>query len=270
MDNETLFYICGIGLAVSAVVISFVGLKAKNFPGKAFPAVILWFAILVGATTTFAVLHAKDEEQEKAAEFEKAGKEIEADQTTAPFETEGAQGGGEAEAEEEVEAEAEEPTEPVGPEGDGKKSAASGPGATLQLTADASAIAYDTTSLTSKPGKVTIDFDNPAPLEHDVAIEGEDGKEIAGSELVAEAKTSVSAELAPGTYTFFCTVPGHRQVGGWGEGRVTLPQKPSRSWVASGARSESRLSFCGRVTRPSDNTQLGFAKLLRGFEPIKL
>jgi plastocyanin len=206
MDNETLFYICGIGLAVSAVAISFVGLKAKNFPGKAFPVVILWFAILIGGATTFSVLHAKDEEHEKAAEFEKAGKEIEADQTTAPFETEGAQGGGEEEAEEEV--------EPAGGEEAAEsKPSAGGPGGTLQLAADASAIAYDTTSLTSKPGKVTIDFDNPAPLEHDVAIEGDDGKEIAGSELIAEAKTSVSAELAPGTYTFFCTVPGHREAG---------------------------------------------------------
>ena len=89
MDNETLFYICGIGLAVSAVVTSFIGLKARDFPGKAFPVVILWFAILVGGATTFAVLHAKDEEHEKAAEFEKAGEEIEADQTSAPFEKRG-------------------------------------------------------------------------------------------------------------------------------------------------------------------------------------
>lgn len=229
MDNETLFYICGIGLAVSAVVVSFVGLKAKDFPGKAFPVVILWFAILVGGATTFAVLHAKDEEHEKAAEFEKAGKEIEADQTTAPFETEGAQGGGEEEAEEEIEEGNEQPSESVGPQSKGEKgkagaeangASAGGPGGTLKLAADASAIAYDTTSLTSKPGEVTIDFENPAPLEHDVAIEGEDGKEIAGSELITEGKTSVSTELAVGTYTFFCTVPGHREAGM--EGTLTV------------------------------------------------
>ena len=60
MSNETLFYVCGIALAVSAVLFSLSGLKAKNFPGKAFPVVVLWFAILVGGATTFAVLHAKD------------------------------------------------------------------------------------------------------------------------------------------------------------------------------------------------------------------
>ena len=40
-----------------------------------------------------------------------------------------------------------------------------------------------------------------------------DGKEVAGTELIAEGKTTVSAELAPGTYTFLCTVPGHAEAG---------------------------------------------------------
>ena len=45
-----------------------------------------------------------------------------------------------------------------------------------------------------------------------MAIE-QDGKEIAASETVTEGDTSVSAELAPGTYTFLCTVPGHAEAG---------------------------------------------------------
>ncbi len=77
----------------------------------------------------------------------------------------------------------------------------------MQLAASPTDLAFDTTSLTSKPGKVTIDFDNPAALEHNVAIEQE-GKEIATSATIAKGKTSVSADLAPGTYTFLCTVPG--------------------------------------------------------------
>jgi len=195
MTNETLFYVFGIGLAVSAVLISFVGLKAKNFPGRAFPVVVLWFAILVGGAATFAVLHAKDEEHEKAAEFEKAGVEFEAEGND--------DDAGEAKT---PAAEAEKP----------QTKAATGPGGTLQLSADPSALAYDTTSLSSKPGKVTIDFDNPSSLEHDVAIEA-DGEEIAGSDLVAKGKASVTADLAPGTYTFYCTVPGHREAGMEGE-----------------------------------------------------
>jgi plastocyanin len=191
MTNETLFFICGIGLAVSAVLISIVGLKAKNFPGKAFPLVVLWFAILIGGATTFAVLHAKDEEKAKAAELEPAGKK---------FEEEGNDDAA---------------GEPAAAEGKAKpagEAAVKGPGGTLQLEADETELAYDTASLASKPGKVTIDFTNPSGLEHDVAIEA-DGKEIAGSELIAKSKTSVSTDLASGTYTFFCTVPGHREAG---------------------------------------------------------
>jgi plastocyanin len=202
MSNADLFYICGIALAVSAVLTSFVGLKVKNFPGKAFPLVVLWFALLIGAAATFSVLHAKDEEKAKAAELEQAGEK---------FEKEG------------NDAAAGEATEAAEAEAGGKKAGgtskkapaekgASGPGGTVQLAADPTNIAYDTTSLSSKPGKVTIDFTNPSALEHDVAIE-ENGKEIAGSELIAEGKTSVSADLAPGTYTFYCTVPGHREAG---------------------------------------------------------
>jgi plastocyanin len=200
MDNETLFYICGIGLAVSAVLFSLIALKLRSFPGKAFPLVVLWFAILVGGSATFAVLHARDEQEAKASELEQAGKQIEKDQTSVPSESEAAKGGKE--------------------KPQGKKPSASGPGGTLQLAADASAIAYDKASLSSKPGKVTIDFTNPGALEHDVAIEDEAGKEIANSELIGEGKTSVSAELAPGTYTFFCTVPGHREAGM--EGTLTV------------------------------------------------
>jgi plastocyanin len=207
MSNGDLFYVCGIALAVSAVVTSLIGLKVKDFPGKAFPLVVLWFAILIGGAATFSVLHAKDEDNAKAAEFEEAGKEFEAE--------------GNDDAAGEVTTPAEEQSK-GGKEGgsESKGPTSSGPGGTVQLAADATDLAYDTTSLSSKPGKVTIDFTNPSALEHDVAIE-QAGKELADSELIANgAKTSASAELAPGTYTFFCTVPGHREAGM--EGTLTV------------------------------------------------
>jgi plastocyanin len=66
---------------------------------------------------------------------------------------------------------------------------------------------------------VTIDFDNPSAIPHNVAIE-KDGKVIAESETLAEGKTSASSELEPGTYTFLCTVPGHAEAGM--EGTLTV------------------------------------------------
>jgi plastocyanin len=206
MSNADLFYICGIALAVSAVLTSFVGLKVRNFPGKAFPLVILWFALLIGGAATFSVLHAKDEEKAKAAELQQAGEKFEAEGNDAAAGEAAEAGGEQAKA------------GSKGKEAPASKGT-SGPGGTVQLAADPTNIAYDTTKLSSKPGKVTIDFKNPSALEHDVAVEGE-GKEIAGSELIAEGKTSVTAELAPGTYTFYCTVPGHREAGM--EGTLTV------------------------------------------------
>lgn len=200
MTNETLFYICGVGLAVSAVSVSLLGLKAKSFPGRAFPLVILWFAILVGGATTFAVMNAKDEDAAKAAELEQAGQEFEAEGREETAATEAPSG---AEA----------------PSGGKAEQKGEGPGGTLQLAADPTALAFDKTSLSSKPGKVTIDFTNPAALEHNVGIE-KDGKEIAVSATIAEGKTSVSADLQPGTYTFLCTVPGHAEAGM--EGTLTV------------------------------------------------
>ena len=236
MDNETLFYACGIVLAVSALVVSFAGLKMKNFPGKALPAVVLWFAVFVLAATTFAVKYSGEEHEAKAAEYAKFNEEIEKGQTSGPYENEGgAQGGESEENEEQAEEGAEgsiESEESVGPtenekggkspQGGGEEAQGAGGGAastTLEVEASPTALAYDTTSLTAKAGKVTIDFKNPSPIPHNVVIE-ENGKELAGFEPIAEGEESESAELKPGTYTFFCSVPGHREAGM--EGTLTV------------------------------------------------
>jgi len=207
MSNETLFYVCGIALAVSAVVFSFAGLKLKGLPGKAFPIVVVWFVVLIGGATTYSVLNAKDEEAAKAAELEEANEEIEAAEGSEPFEEE--------EAEEKTEAESEEKA--AGEQGGASAEA----GATaLQLTADITSLAFDKPSLEAAAGEVTIDFDNPSAIEHNVAIDDEGGSELATTETLTEGKTSVTTELEPGTYTFLCTVPGHAEAGM--EGTLTV------------------------------------------------
>lgn len=195
MSNQTLFYVCGIVLAVSAITVSVAGLKLKGFPGKALPLIVLWFVVFVGGATSFAVLHAQDEEQAKAAETEKAGKEIEKAESSGPFEEEETQGG--------------EKSEPAG----------EGAETTLQLEASETALAYDTDQLSAEAGAVTIDFKNPSAIPHNVVIE-ENGKELPSFEPIAEGEDSVTAELKPGTYTFFCSVPGHREAGM--EGTLTV------------------------------------------------
>jgi plastocyanin len=192
MDNATTFYVLGAVLAASAMIASFVGLRMERFPGRAAPLVFLCFAVLVAGATTFAVRNGKEEQEARAGELAKASEEAE-EEKASPVEA----GGGEG-------------------RGGGKKAkpetTSGGPGGTLQLAADPSDIAFDTTSLSSKPGRVTIDFDNPATLEHNVAIE-QDGKQLAISATIAGGRTSVTADLEPGTYTFLCTVPGHAEAG---------------------------------------------------------
>jgi cytochrome c551 len=132
MSDETIFYILGGILAASAVVVTFAGLKLKNFPGKALPVMILWFAILACGAATYSVFQAKEHEEAHAAELQETGEHIEETEDQ-PHENEaGAQGGETEEFEEEAEEEAgsgEE--EPVGPsEGEGKEEAGGGDPAT--------------------------------------------------------------------------------------------------------------------------------------------
>ena len=86
-------------------------------------------------------------------------------------------------------------------------------GTTLELAADPSGkLEFDKTRLEAPAGEVTIVLTNDSSGPHDVAISG-NGVSVA-SETVADGEhTSVSATLAAGTYTFYCTVPGHEAAG---------------------------------------------------------
>ena len=60
---------------------------------------------------------------------------------------------------------------------------------------------------------MTIDFNNPQGLTHDVAIEDEAGETVGKTDLIADEETSTTVNLKPGTYKYYCTVPGHREAG---------------------------------------------------------
>jgi plastocyanin len=101
----------------------------------------------------------------------------------------------------------------------GKK--AGGATATLEFEADPEgALAYTTTEAETKAGKVEIEFNNPQSLTHDVAIEDAGGEMVGQTELIDSGSDSTVVDLKPGTYTFFCSVPGHREAGM--EGTLTV------------------------------------------------
>jgi plastocyanin len=90
---------------------------------------------------------------------------------------------------------------------------AGGGGSTVKIAADPSgALKFDTTSLEATAGNVTIDFTNDSSLSHDVKLEGP-GVEDEGTDKITGSSTSVTLDLQPGTYTFFCSVDGHRAAG---------------------------------------------------------
>ncbi|HXB14290.1 MAG TPA: plastocyanin/azurin family copper-binding protein [Solirubrobacteraceae bacterium] len=86
--------------------------------------------------------------------------------------------------------------------------------AKLALAADPGGqLAYSTTQLSAKAGTVTIEMTNMSPVEHNVTVEEGNKKVLGATPTFAGGKRSLTLKLAPGTYTFFCSVPGHRQAG---------------------------------------------------------
>jgi uncharacterized cupredoxin-like copper-binding protein len=63
-------------------------------------------------------------------------------------------------------------------------------------------------------------FDNPSTTPHNVYIEDADGNEIAETDTISGDTAETTADLEPGTYTFFCDVDGHREAGM--EGTLTV------------------------------------------------
>ena len=55
-------------------------------------------------------------------------------------------------------------------------------------------------------------MENPSPIPHNVAIKG-GGVDVKGKVVITGGTSTVSADLDPGTYTFYCSVPGHEAAG---------------------------------------------------------
>ena len=106
----------------------------------------------------------------------------------------------------------------VQPAGSGKPAVEKG--GKLQIPASPSGqLAYATAKASATAGPVSIEMPNSSGVSHNIAIEaGEHGASgpgpvLGASPFTAKGAVSVKVSLKPGTYTFFCQVPGHRQAG---------------------------------------------------------
>lgn len=73
-------------------------------------------------------------------------------------------------------------------------------------------LAWEESAASTATGSVEITIECGENVAHTVAIEGVDGGEAVAECSPGEPGTA-TVELEAGDYTFFCTVPGHRDAG---------------------------------------------------------
>jgi len=84
-------------------------------------------------------------------------------------------------------------------------------GQTLKLKADPSGqLKFIPSTLTAKAGKVTLQLTNASPIPHDIAIKGHGAP---SQQIFGGKSASITVSLKPGTYEYYCSVPGHEQAG---------------------------------------------------------
>ena len=93
----------------------------------------------------------------------------------------------------------------------------------LKISADKTKLVYNKKVLKAKAGKVTITMDNMSAIfQHNIAVKGKGIKTKKGKVVGKGGISKVTfKELEPGTYTFFCSVPGHEAAGMKGKLIVT-------------------------------------------------
>ena len=84
-------------------------------------------------------------------------------------------------------------------------------GGTLTIPADPTgALAYRSDKANAPAGAITVSMPNESPIQHNIALKpGGPNGPVVGS----GGNSTFKANLKPGTYTFFCSVPGHEQGG---------------------------------------------------------
>ena len=111
--------------------------------------------------------------------------------------------------------------EPTGQAAPAEAATGTGGGSTVKIAADPSgALAFTENEVTAKAGSDQIEFDNASQTGHNIEIEDAAGDDVAKTDTISAGKTTTTADLKPGTYTFYCTIPGHREAGM--EGTLTV------------------------------------------------
>jgi plastocyanin len=190
--SKTAFYILGGTLALWAVIVGVSGFTRADFPGSAIRGRVVMgisFVLMIAAMGS-AVGTAST--PPPAPPFTKS---IGPPKGTAPAPTPLATG--------------------TSPAAAAPAPAASAPAGTVALAANANGqLMFDATTLSvkAKAGKVTIAFTNASPVPHNVAV-ALAGKVLGSTPTFMGGTKNLVLSLKPGSYTYYCTVPGHQQAG---------------------------------------------------------
>jgi plastocyanin len=198
--SKTPFYVAGGVLVIWALVVSLgLGLRRVDFPSTpvAERAVMAITAVLVLAAVSTAVITSGPESE--------AGAERGApEQGTKGAQTPGAQTPSTASTP---------AAAPTTATSTPAKAPAPSAVSALKLNADpAGTLSFNTKQLSAKAGTVKLAFTNMSPIEHDVTI-ASGGKVLAATPVFIGGSRTLTTKLAAGKYTFYCSVPGHRQAG---------------------------------------------------------
>ncbi|HTE61736.1 MAG TPA: plastocyanin/azurin family copper-binding protein [Solirubrobacteraceae bacterium] len=84
---------------------------------------------------------------------------------------------------------------------------------TVNVAADPNGgLTFEPTELTAKAGSVTLDFTNGSQVPHDVVVQKGD-EDLGRTEVITDSETEAQLDLAAGSYTYYCSVPGHLEAG---------------------------------------------------------
>jgi plastocyanin len=87
-----------------------------------------------------------------------------------------------------------------------------GSGQVISIPVADSGFSFTKTTATAKAGVITLESKNPQSVSHDISIKGT-GVSEQGNEVSNGGTSTVTATVTPGTYVFYCSVPGHEQAG---------------------------------------------------------
>jgi plastocyanin len=193
------FFIAGGALVVWALIVSLgLGMRRPDFPSGPSQqrGIIAVTAVLVLAAVSMAVVTSGDKKTATSAA------------TTSPATTSSSSSS------------ATSPTATTGTPAPPSSPAVASTSLTLAANPEGQ-LSYNTKQLSAKTGKVTITMTNMAPEEHNVTVA--QGSTVLGATPTFQGGSkTLTLNLKPGTYTFYCSVPGHRQ--GGMEGTLTVSE----------------------------------------------